>query len=99
MQTVYHRTSTQTAAALPVRLQSLVVIKSIILGYLEHVLHVVVHLSEGWSVGRLPVPALSHESVDPGRTARRTLHSVSTLQELNQIILRIFKYQTDGQIL
>ena len=83
MQTVYHRTSTQTAAALPVRLQSLVVIKSIILGYLEHVLHVVVHLSEGWSVGGLPVPALPHQGVDPGRAPGGTLHPVATLQQLS----------------
>ena len=41
-----------------------------------------VHLSEGRPVGGLPVPALSHESVDPGWTARRTLHPVATLQQL-----------------
>ena len=62
-----------------------------------------VHLSEGWPVGGLPVPALSHQSVDPSRAARRTLHPVSALQQLNQIILKIFQCssqvrQTEGQL-
>ena len=30
--------------------------------YLEHVLHVVFHLSESWSSRRLPLPALSHQA-------------------------------------
>ena len=52
--------------------------------YLEHVLHVVVDLSEGGSPAVVPVPALPHEAVHAGGAAGGAFHAVSRLQQLKQ---------------
>ena len=52
--------------------------------YLEHVLHVVVNLSEGGSPPVVPVPALPHEAVHARWAAGRALHAVARLQQLKQ---------------
>lgn len=56
--------------------------------YLEHVLHVVVDLSEGGSPPVVPVPALPHEAVHAGWAAGGTLHAVARLQQLKQGCVR-----------
>ena len=48
--------------------------------YLEHVLHVVVDLSEGGPPPVVPVPALPHEAVHAGGAAGGTLHAVAGFQ-------------------
>lgn len=52
------------------------------ISYLKHVLHVMVSLPEGRPLDILPLPAVSHQTVDPRWTPWRTFHPVAALQQL-----------------
>lgn len=70
--------------------------------YLEHVLHVVVNLSEGGSPAIFPVPALPHEAVHAGGAPGGAFHAVSRLQQLKQGCVRassdqIIRYNDERQ--